>query len=434
MNELQADVVILGGGTGGCAAALAAARNGKTVVMTEETDWIGGQLTQQAVPPDEHPWIESFGGTRAYREYRNRVREYYRRNYPLLPEARGRWNLNPGNGTVSRLCHEPRVSLAALNEMLAPYVSAGRVEVLLFTKAVSAEVDGDRVRCVTVRNRLSGLERVLTAPYFLDATEMGDVLPMTGTEYVTGFESQADTGEPHAPSEAQPQNMQSFTCCFAVDYVPGEDHTIEKPEMYDFWQAYVPELEPAWPGRLLDWSYSHPITLEPRFRDIDPTGANRADFWHYRRIIDYRNFSAGTYAGDICLINWPQIDYWLGNLFEVREEEAAEHLHKAKQLSLSLLYWMQTEAPWADGGVGWPGLRLRREVVDTEDGLAKYPYIRESRRIKAEFTVVEQQVGTDARMEVTGDSREEVQAERFADSVGIGSYRIDLHPSSGGDN
>src|SRR5690606_24164266 len=43
--ELSADVVIIGGGLGGCAAALAALRNGLRVVMTEPTDWIGGQLT-----------------------------------------------------------------------------------------------------------------------------------------------------------------------------------------------------------------------------------------------------------------------------------------------------------------------------------------------------------------------------------------------------
>ena len=54
-KELAADLVILGGGLGGCAAALAAARNGLRVILTEETDWIGGQLTAQAVPPDENP-------------------------------------------------------------------------------------------------------------------------------------------------------------------------------------------------------------------------------------------------------------------------------------------------------------------------------------------------------------------------------------------
>ncbi|HEY8551635.1 MAG TPA: FAD-dependent oxidoreductase, partial [Vicinamibacterales bacterium] len=51
-----------------------------------------------------------------------------------------------------------------------------------------------------------------------------------------------------------------------------------------------------------------------------------------------------------------------------------------------------------------------------------------------EFTVVEQHVGTDARMAATGVPRDELTAETFPDSVGVGSYRIDLHPSSGGDN
>ena len=83
--------------------------------------------------------------------------------------------------------------------------------------------------------------------------------------------------------------------------------------------------------------------------------------------------------------------------------------------------------------MGWPGLRLRTDIVGTEDGLAKYPYIRESRRIKAEFTVLEQHVEREARIQLTGKSREEVTAEPFR-PVGIGSYRIDLHPSSGGDN
>ncbi len=112
----------------------------------------------------------------------------------------------------------------------------------------------------------------------------------------------------------------------------------------------------------------------------------------------------------------------------------------AKQLSLSLLYWMQTEAPRADGKTGWPGLRLCPALMGTEDGLAKYPYIRESRRIRAEFTVLEQHVGKQMRTEQFVKPRQtvgrtgRVAAEQFADSVGIGYYRIDLHPSSSGDN
>jgi hypothetical protein len=159
-----------------------------------------------------------------------------------------------------------------------------------------------------------------------------------------------------------------------------------------------------------------------------------ASLWTFRRLIARSNFAQGSYAGDVCLVNWPQIDYVLGNPMEAPEKEVQRHLRGARQQSLSLLYWMQTEAPRPDGGTGWKGLRLRRDLAGTEDGLAKYPYIRESRRIKAEFTILEQHVGTDARMQATGLPQDRVAAAHFADSVGIGSYRIDLHPSTGGDN
>ena len=112
MTERHCDILIVGGGTGAVGAALAALRMGKSVIMSEETDWIGGQLTAQAVPPDENPWIEQCGATASYMRYAEGVRDYYRRYYPLTDAARQIVNFNPGQGNVSRLCHEPRVSLA----------------------------------------------------------------------------------------------------------------------------------------------------------------------------------------------------------------------------------------------------------------------------------------------------------------------------------
>ena len=148
-EEHKSDIVIIGGGLGGCAAALAACRNGFSVIMTEPTDWIGGQVSQQAVPPDEHPWIETHGRTSSYALYRSLIRDYYRKNYPLSDHARKAEFLNPGNGAVSRLCHEPAVSVAVLESMLAPAIQKGQLKLLLNTEAVEVETEGDRIRAVS---------------------------------------------------------------------------------------------------------------------------------------------------------------------------------------------------------------------------------------------------------------------------------------------
>ncbi len=430
---LTADIVIAGGGLGGFAAAMAALRNNQTVILTEETDWIGGQITQQGVPPDEHMWIEKFGGTQLYRDFRNAVREYYRQNYPLTEEAKNNPLLNPGNGSVSKLCHEPRVALAVMNNMLAPYLSSKKLVLLLEHKVIAADYKGSKVSSLAAKELRTGSQKTLKAPYFVDATELGDLLPLTGTEFITGTESKSQTGELHAPAIANPKNNQAFTACFAIDYVPGENHTIEKPKDYDFWKDLVPDLSPPWSGKLLGLHYSDPRTLKPKNLGFHPEGIATGDMlnlWNYRKIIDKNNFKPGTYSGDITIVNWPQNDYMLGDLVGASEEEFKKHFEASKQLSLSLLYWIQTEAPRPDGGKGWPGVRLRKDVMGTEDGLAKYPYIREARRIKAEFTVLEQHVGRENRTMVAKEGEDKNKAAYFYDSIGTGYYHIDLHPTS----
>jgi hypothetical protein len=436
-SELNADIAIIGGGVGGCAAAQSALRSGLRVILTEETNWLGGQLTSQAVPPDEHPWIEVFGCTRSYRQYRNAVRDYYRAHYKLTAATRARVELNPGNGSVSRLTHEPRVSLAVLDAMLAPYVKNGSLQLMLEHAPVAASTNADEVSSVTLRDLRQNVTRVVTAKYFLDATETGELLPLTGTEFVTGAESRTQTGELHAQGKPLPSNNQSFTFCFAIEHLEGEDHTIEKPRDYAQWRSYMPALDPPWTGPLLSWNMCDPKTLSKRaaFFAPNPTGAQPPglNLWTYRRVLAQANFELGTYPSDVSLVNWPQNDYWLGDLLTSAPQQKQEFLRQARQLSLSLLYWMQTEAPRADGKQGWKGLRLRKDIMDTEDGLAKAPYIRESRRIKAEFTILEQHVGTDMRLNSL-NGEDQSSAARFEDSVGVGCYRIDLHPAVGGTN
>lgn len=444
MSERNTDVLIVGAGLGGVAAAIAAVQGGARVVLVEGDRWLGGQLTAQAVPPDEHPWSEQFGVTASYRALRDGIRRYYRDYYPLTYASRNAPRLNPGGGLVSPLCHEPRVAKAVIEEMLAPLRGSGRLEILQPYRAVAAETVGDEVRSVTVvpnpARRLEGDKEIgpsitITATYVIDATETGELLPLADVEYVTGFESRGDTGEPSAPDQAQPLNMQAVSWCFAVDHVDG-DHTIARPQTYDYWHAAQPAV---WPGKLLAFSWPDPRTLEAAEGwlrpnpDDDPLSVvadqsknpGTLDLWRFRRIAARRTFEPGAYDSDITLINWPMIDYLEGPIFEVPEEEADAHRAAARELSLSALYWMQTEAPRPDGGTGFPGLRLRPDVMGTEDGLAQDLYIRESRRIRAIETITE----NDVSMAIRGEGG----ATAYEDSVGIGMYRIDLHPSTGGD-
>ncbi|HEY1107937.1 MAG TPA: FAD-dependent oxidoreductase [Opitutaceae bacterium] len=431
METLHSDVAVIGGGVGGCAAALALAEAGRSVVMTEEFAWIGGQLTSQAVPPDEHGWIEKFGCTRNYRRYREGVRAYYREHYPLLPKHRDDPKLNPGNGWVSPLCHEPRVALAVLEAMLAQYVSSGRIRILRQHRPVAAKSEGaTRVGSVVVRDLTTGVETELRARYFLDATENGDLLPIAGVEHVTGGESRADTGEASAPEKAAPQNVQAFSVCFVLEERAGENHTIPKPARYDFWRNYVPKLTPPWPGPLIGWAGLNPRTMQQMTYNFNPHREKPALFsglWAFRRIIDRAQFEPGAYQSDVCLVNWPMIDYMEGDILTCDDATRAARIADAKELSLAKVYWLQTEAPRPEGGHGWPGLRLRGDLLGTSDGLAMAPYIRESRRIRAVKTIVERDVSEVFRPG-------EKLAERYEDSVGIGYYRIDLHPSTGGDN
>jgi hypothetical protein len=437
-RELRTEVLVVGGGLGGVAAALGALRAGRRVVLTERYDWLGGQLTSQAVPPDEHPWIESFGCTAAYRGLREAIRDYYRRHYPLTEAARRARRLNPGAGTVGPLCHEPRVAVAVLDQLLAPWRGSGLLTVLQPYRPVEAWTDSDTVTAVRLAHRDEpGRDVVVDADYVVDATELGDLAPLTGAEHVTGFESADDTGEPSAPPVAQPLNMQAFSVCFVIDHVDG-DHTVDRPRTYDRWRSYQPSF---WGAPLLSWTAPEPRTLRTSARTFTPNpdgdplevradqSADPGDWdqWTFRRIAARRLFRDGAYPSDVVLVNWPSMDYFEGPLVGVPEAEAAGHLEAARELSRSLLYWMQTEAPRPDGGTGHPGLRLRGDVVgDTADGLAMAPYVRESRRLRTLTRVVEQ----DLSLAVRGEHG----AVRYPDSVGVGSYRIDLHPSTGGDN
>jgi hypothetical protein len=379
------EILIAGGGTGGVAAALAAARSGRRVVLRAETDLLGGQLTAQGVSAlDEHEYIESFGGTRSYYELRNRLREHY-------------GQLNPGGCWVTRLAFEPRVAVGIIDQMLAPHVQIHRR-----TKVVAATTDGERITEVTAMGLDDGRAMAWRPQLVIDATELGDLLPLCGAEHVIGAESIAQTGEAQAqPLEAKPHCVQSFTYTFACERRPaGEKHVIPKPEKYEHYKS-------AQPYSLRIEVHAGEIYGETsgwlEYSLYEQLPGTKGGLWTYRRLVEKENLT---------MFNWPGNDYRDRSILDCTPIEAARALQDAKRVSLGFLYWLQQEAP---------ELKLRPDVMGSADGLSKHPYIREARRIKARKTIVEQ--------EVSERYQKGPRAAEYPDSVGVGWYPIDIHRS-----
>jgi len=415
MRIEECDVAVIGGSLGGVAAALAAARAGVSVILSEETAWIGGQVTNQAVSAlDEYRGVERVPGTRSYADFREAIRQRYRQDWSLPAPLEGETPLNPGNGWVSRLCFEPRVALDVLLAMLAPYVAAGRVKIHTRARPVSCQGDPTHVQAVEIEQP-GGRRTSIRARYFLDATDLGDLLPLAGVPYVCGAEAREDTGEPHAsPDGPHPGRVQSFTVCFLCEFCPGENHTIRKPRGYARFRREQP----------YSLTLINHLGQSVPYNFFSATPERPLPFWTYRRVFDAGLLRGAGSQRDIALINWPSNDYRWGNLIDQPASVKAAVLDEARRLSLGFLYWLQTEAPRDDGqGLGYPELKLLPDALGTRSGLAQAPYVRESRRIISQRRITEQ----DITVELNPGKSEAA----FPDSVGIGWYAMDLHACVG---
>jgi FAD dependent oxidoreductase len=419
VEETRCDVLVVGGGTGGIAAALAVARAGRRVCLLEETDWIGGQLTAQGVSAlDEHEHIERFGGTRSYYALREAIRAHYRR---LSPALSAEPHPNPGRCWVTRLAFEPQVAVDVLHAMAQPLIESGRLAILTRTKAASAQVGADRVESVLAVNLDDRRWMRFRPAIVIDATELGDLLPLVGAEYAVGAESKADTGEPHAqPSEPKPHCVQSLTYTFVLERMaPGERYLIPRPERYGRYRD-------GQPYSLRIHVHGGEIYGEEtrwlEYQVLEQAPDTKGGLWTYRRLVDASLFPPGAgYPRDITMINWPGNDYRDQSILDRSPREQAQALQDAKRVSVGFLYWLQTEAPRPGGAKGFPELRPRPDVFGSADALGKHPYIREGRRIRSRRTIVEQ--------DVSADYQEGARAAHFEDSVGVGWYPIDIHNS-----
>jgi len=181
----------------------------------------------------------------------------------------------------------------------------------------------------------------------------------------------------------------------------GEDHTIARPANYD--------------GLKAQQNYT---VIDGYISKVFQSGK---DLWGYRRYIRASNFDDPAFPCDLSMLNMGANDYQGATIPTGDPQKDADIIAGARQASLGYVYWLQTEVPRDDGsGHGYPNLKVRSDQFGTPDGTSAQPYVREARRIKAQYTVVQQ----DLDQAFNAGPR----ASHYRDSCGIGNYgAMDIH-------
>jgi len=176
------DVIIAGAGTGGWAAAVQAARMGVRVLLLEETDWIGGQMSCAAVTTmdEDSVWMKFPVRERGiYREFHESMITYYHTldKDPLVAYY-GYPEQHEGG-------YEPRAARAVLYGLIQEARERKAVlDVSLRSRVIAVEKTGDTVNGVTVE--MDKQRKAIACRVLIDATEYGDVIPLTGARYRVG--------------------------------------------------------------------------------------------------------------------------------------------------------------------------------------------------------------------------------------------------------
>ena len=427
---IHTQVVVMGASLGGVLAAASASaaftKNNASrpdhpqVVLIAEHDWLGGQMTAQGVPPDEHKFIEHGGASASYIQFRRAMREHYWQNPEFVDNTEMTEGCNPGDGWVSRLCFDPMLAAVYFEAVLRPYEQAGVLQIMRNATLVSAsrEGDGQLGRITGLRIQQGDSTSALTAKIFIDATDTGELIARAGLAYRIGKEAQAEFGEPDAPATAAPLDQQPVTLVMALKRCNAPQPTIAKPAQYDFWASYT---LPHYNYKL--FSNNLPGHGRGQAMQLPFFGTGQTlDLWRYRRVVSARNWQLknGETREEISLINWAQNDYGLQPLLDGATSQDAVR-SAARELSLCLLYWLQTDAVREDGGIGYNNLALAPEALGTADGFAQQIYVRESRRIVGYKCLTQTDIVADGSNDLTLAFR--------ADSIVAGWYNMDIHPT-----
>ncbi|MEH2239333.1 FAD-dependent oxidoreductase [Nostoc sp.] len=331
-----ADVLVVGGGTGGTAAAIQAARRGAKTILVSEFPWLGGMLTSAGVSAPDGNELEAFQ-TGLWGAF--------------LQELRQRQPGGLDNSWVSFFSYDPRIGA----EIFADWVQelpnlhwiSGQVPLEVFRQG----------------NSITGVRFVdfaVTAKIILDGTELGDLLPLAEIPYRWGWELQSEWGEPSAP-------------------VTFNSLTKKYPVQAPTWVVIMQDFGEAMSTTGVDAAPEIPAA--PNDNPSQFTGA-----WDGYGAETFLNY--GRLPGGLFMINWPICgnDYGegVGRLIE-SDASRGEFIQECRWQSQNFARFIQNQLGRRYG-------LAKTLFPHTPTAFALHPYYRESRRLVGLTTIREQDI------------------------------------------
>ena len=366
-ESLTYDIVIVGGGTSGTAAAIQAGRMGADVLLLQEQEWLGGMLTAAGVSATDgnHKLPSGIWG-----EFRDSLYARYGGPEALF------------TGWVSNTQFEPHIGAQIFQNIINELPNVDRIVGFSLQSAqLELQENGKRrLQEITVSTN-SGKNLSIQASVFIEATEYGDLLGVADVPYSHYMETADMTGELSAPSNKHPYVQDLTYVAIVEDYSPMNAPLVEKPDSYN------PAEFDCMCAELCSDSTQNPVSCD--------------------KMLDY-----GRLPNNKFMINWPNFgnDHY-ADILEKSSVEREQILQEAKETTLSWIYHLQTEG-------GYTHIGIAKDEFPTEDGLALIPYIRESRRV----------VGIDRLYEYDlSDPYALEERPLYMSSIAVGDYPLDHH-------
>lgn len=424
----ECEILVVGGGLAGAATAYEALLQGKTVCLTDITDWVGGQISSQ--------------GTSALDERTTQRRElFFPRGYLELREniAKFYGKLNPGQCWVSDSCFLPKDAHTILLQQLQRAERRGKGKLKWFPHTVIKDLtiekvpsDGDGYQIMsaiaiqheaqknTTPLNTEPLSQIIEDAYryedserlkkriirftppsspgregktswiVVEATETGELIALADIPHKLGIDPLSELEPSSSSVTPDPYCTQGFTYTFAMEKT-AEPQPQPEPSFYKQYEPY----------------YSYEL----------PRLANFNLIYTYRRIWKAEDSERESFGGiswtkptpgDISMQNWTWgNDYRPGtskdNLIYTREQLKergqltpggwlgglrTETLRRGEENAIGFYHWLVAGTTDSQLGEGvkkpHPNhiyLKGFDSPMGTAHGLSKYPYMRESRRI-----------------------------------------------------